>query len=268
MPGTAGDPIPLYGDVEALEYHKYSVKADSGVIVKDKLLELYMYQFNNEGDVITNWVWWTSGNATSQEYKYEYIGNRLDCIKYNAQKQIIGKNTYRYDLNGNMIERITYDSAGMATDSFNATFDFNGNMIAYKSGNYEEYSKYDEYGNIIEQTAIYKKSGSRNTYTYKNKYNASGNLVEKRFYARTGEVFPEIYKYDSAGNLIEYARYSWDGSLIQCYLYTYDDFGNMIGYQCGEIQIRFQYDSRGNIINYSYNNENINYIVEFKIYYR
>lgn len=91
----------------------------------------------------------------------------------------------------------------------------------------DKQNKYDEKGNIIEQTSYYSDGSiiKKKKYTY----NENGHLIEENCYDSDGCIETKTkYKYNEKGHLIEENLYKSDGSLEIKDTYKYNEKGNLI----------------------------------------
>ncbi len=92
---------------------------------------------------------------TSDLYKYDQNGNKIEESKYNSVGTLDEKNLYKYDQNGNKIEWSKY-SDGTLDWKYLYKYDQNGNNIERSKYNSDgtlyskELYKYDSNGNEIE----------------------------------------------------------------------------------------------------------------------
>ena len=118
----------------------------------------YNYTYDNNGTRIKTTRYDSSGKMTNY-YKYDYneFGNKVKAYSYVLDGNLEEYYTYEYDGDGNLIEEKWFSPLGdevynIETDYDNGikthtyTYDENGDLI------YEYVFRYDEKGNIIEET--------------------------------------------------------------------------------------------------------------------
>ncbi|BBO87540.1 RHS repeat-associated core domain-containing protein [Desulfosarcina ovata] len=200
------------------------------------------FNYNQQGKLIK--IIDPLGNETA--YSYDAIGNQLSmtdslghvtAYQYDAKGQLIRET----DPNGN-ITQYNYDAIGRKL-SFN---DSQGGLTSFS---------YDAIGNLIELTDP---KGNITSF----EYDSQGHLIrkirpmleEESFqYDVSGRLIQKIdakgqrcdYVYDIADRVIE-IRYYADSSgdnLIKTVIFSYDNYGNLLSYDNGNVNANYTYDA-------------------------
>ncbi len=227
----------LYGDVASVVVTEYRVKDQYGAVVRDNVQCSKKYYFNADGDVIGRDDYSLDGLLTCRYIcKYNSSGKLIEMAPYDSNGSLGWKYIYKYDSSGNMVQMSDRSPEGWSEVKYVYKYDSFGNKIVKLNYDMVENCliwtsgyKYDELGNLIEETL-------------------TGNGCTSLWGAKA------IYKYDSLGYKIEQARYDSDNSLLKKFIYKYDSSGNMVeeaeydssGKVCGKCT--YKYDQKGNVV--------------------
>ncbi len=212
--------------------------------------ETTVYQYDNNGKLITAIEYADNGDATIADSEYEvkyhkklsynnkgelhtayyYLDYTSSGVKYSAN---FGK-SYSYDFDGKLSKEYvsnktisyTYDDFGrlvgvqFANSSLNSTDAFS----------YNDTYTYRSFGTDSTDALIgshtHTVNGGSTTYTYT--YDSNGNISTVNYRTNSNTPEPDIeYIYDDLGQLIG-AIYETQEGVFESYSYTYDDAGNII----------------------------------------
>jgi YD repeat-containing protein len=228
------------------------IKEDENIIVeklkgKVKSIDEIEYPLTEKfGEVVKD----INSNSTKShifdEQGSELVENDYMYNEPTPRKKI----TYKYDTLGNRIEKSTFSCT-----EWNST-------LTEKT-----ISKYDNKGNVVQET-VYSSDGTPSEkYTYQ--YDANGNKIEENHLTNSmdfsrnlipfGNSEKKTFKYDEKGNLVVEIWYNSAGGTDRKYTYQYDDKGNKIdGNRIEEKQAMngaastykyiYKYDDKGNEI--------------------
>lgn len=246
----------LKGNVKSVKENSYKEVEKFGEIIKEKnRREFWLYDFY---------------------YIFNKEGNLINKYEYNSDGSLHSEYTFSYNKKGEVIENSGEETLSIISNQkperyhFIYKYDNSGNIIEqsyFKSKKFlQKYSyKYNIENNIIEQD-YYKsidKLDSKNKYIYDDK----GNIIERNLYESNGKLqYRYLSKFDDNGNEIEIQSYKPDGSLVYRGTFEYDNYGNIIsgrGYT-----YKYEYDKNGNWISKIEFSDNIKgYIIEREIVY-
>lgn len=120
------------------------------------------------------------------------------------------------------------------------------------------YTTYDDNGNYL----TYKRTDSE----MKNTFNEDNQIVKSQLYNEDNELISEtVYTYDDNGKKASEEMNLLSSPQYKCENYTYDEHGNVTGYHYtdylngkeGDYQYENIYDDNGNLVEYSYNSEQL-----------
>lgn len=232
----------LRGKVKHIRASVYDATYKFGEAQKDKVLEKYSNEYNEDGYLLEFKSYRPDGILkSSSKFKYDNLGNETEYVftNTNGSFQEKTKYEYKYDENGHQIEKRINDFNGRLRTKYVYKYNSIGNMIeqdtyASDSSHYEKIKfKYNSYNNITEK-AIYDPDGSLNhKYKYNYEYfhdNSVREFEEKRFdsYGQLTNKFTK--RNDSIGNVIETIEYYSDSkeTIKHTFNYDYDFQGNWI----------------------------------------
>ena len=197
------------------------------------------------------------------EYTYQTDGTEVWAWDYNEDGTLNQMQREWYDANGNRTEaefyngdetlncrwEMTYDASGMPTESVKYTAD---GTLDYRT----EHS-YDDEGNHTE--TCYRGDG---TLDVERTYNANFKQTGGKYYNADGSLNYSTETIYDGDKVLESMQYNSEGALLWHWVYSYDSYGNQIGYDCWNgdgvmvNRVVFTYDAGGNRIkveNYDYN---------------
>lgn len=212
--------LNIKGDVKSYINKTYDVTIKFGEIEKESIRFYWVRNFNEEGNEVESIFYNSDGSLSTKDiFKYDEEGNLLELITYKSDGSFDIKSTMKYDEEGNEVEYIRSDDSGILF-KHSYKYDEKGNQVERFSdfsfidgeGVYTSTMKYDEEGNLLEDTFFQLDGSSEGTTTYE--YDEEGNLLEKITCNSDGSIERKItYDYDEEGNEIEMiTRPAWDGS--------------------------------------------------------
>lgn len=235
------------------------IKEDSAILTLDRegnLIERIIYdKFGNITSKLTCTFDENGRNIGAEEYspnipqlirnKYIYIlDSNENLIEYKTLQNdaLISAYTYKYDTQGNKIEENFYGNGEKVLARTIYTYDEIGNLTSETKYNGDQiYSKsistYDEKGKRTEQLFY---SDNKLRQKSVSKFDNQGRIIEEEFINfpnnySLGSQPPEIGKiihiYDEKKRTKQTAGYKPDGSLTNLGIFTYDKYGNEIGYE-------------------------------------
>ncbi|MBK7566251.1 MAG: hypothetical protein IPI31_00335 [Bacteroidetes bacterium] len=188
-----------------------------------------------------------------REVEYKAITKFGKILKgeINSSKEIF------FNKNGNMMEQISNYSDGSLEYKNTYKYDENGNLIEDSSSywGFNSVSKYlyDEAGNLLQMDYMNTEDSLILRYIYK--YDIDGRMAENSSYNSNGELHEKIkYKYDEMGNIVETTSTNPNPLLNDITYYKHDLKGNMLEvnskYPDGSQNYlnTYEYDEKGNVI--------------------
>lgn len=154
----------LYGKVKSTKTYSYLANEENGSISSKKLLQYYVSDYNEKGQVIQKTHYDPEGVITgSWKYMYDENGNNIIVEGYSSfsDKPEL-KLQYNYDNNGYQIERLSISTEnGAITGRWEFKNDASGNPIETLRWNANQVLqdkriiKYDKHGNMTEEQLFY-----------------------------------------------------------------------------------------------------------------
>lgn len=240
------------------------------ILSQDKyVITNYTYEYYEDGSVKYKK---RETNTSCYEDWFDEKGTNIKQINFDKETETksVTEFTCVYDANGCLISEKMLDN-GTLLKTLKYSYDSNLRNTEIKEYNSDDllittdYNKYDASGNLIEKGTIYSEhsdvtGADKDVYLY----DAQGNRIEETFYGLSGNYLGKHqYKYDSFGNLIE-KKYYDTLVLTWAWEYKYDSNNNLIeesAYDSNGLteKIQYKYDSLGNILEKNFYNyaENI-----------
>lgn len=185
-----------------------------------------------------------------EELFFDENGNRKKLIRYKSTGEIDFSYEFRYDKNNNLTAMETYDRFGNLKGRSESQYDNYNNEILRKvlenssSGELKTEFYYDSEKRLT-KTVNYSKKGELAS-TQILEYN--GELVSKSIVkdASGKQISETIYEYDNDGYLIKESTNGIQGT--NEIRYKYDSNGNLIEVTDKQTRREYKYDSKGNLI--------------------
>ena len=226
----------------------YSTKHVPGEPVKDTVLSIRVYRYDEQGNLTEQYEYNADGR-TQSKIIFSFDDSRK-TIKADSTEgeNIISKSFYNYDAKGKLLEKKTQDTSGNLLKQIAFTYNEYGKLREEKCTNdsgkiiYRKVCKYDASGSIIQNDFFNSDSKLYQCY----KFNTAGKLSETKTYNSDGSTSSRhSVLFDYADNKSEEDDYDASGKLIQKFTYT---CGPFVGPGLWIKQTQFDPDSKPVII--------------------
>jgi hypothetical protein len=194
-------------------------------VVKYKIKSTTVLRYSTNDSTLNN-----AKLESKEKTIYSHDGEMMETTSENSKGKMLNKYENKYDSRNNVIQSISYDSLNKITSESKFYYDDKNRVI--ESSSSMPLSTY---------TGKQEDAGKSLTYTYRNKYDVNGNVVETTedssgvIVSRTASTFDnkkhmiryELYShailqstetmvYDAKGGYTETVEYYWSASKTQC----------------------------------------------------
>jgi hypothetical protein len=193
------------------------------------------YIYNEKGDLLEERAFYLDSNQNFiNTFTYDQEGKKT---KRNSSFPGGAPNLqidYKYYDGGKKIEEFRTFKDGSIDSKYISIYDDKANLIDMKcyendSLAYSKAYKYDNGGNLLEETCLYSQKQGGNYYsddslsmeTYL--YSENNNVIEQRHYKDGNLEYKFTYKYDNLNNVTEWSHLYADDLLASRYIYKYED---------------------------------------------
>lgn len=214
----------------------------------DQVEESYSYTYDRNSSILTERIFQScfsdegSGLQENRIHTYDALGRLISTEVRDFSGSLLRRTEYTYDRNGNRLTettgdettRNTYNSLGQMTTSKktrgntvqsdrSCVYDANGNLKSDTDNTVQEHTDYSyDVGNCLVQ-AVKKKNGTV-TLTQTNRYNGSGQRIQKAEQGKTTNYYYQgsavLSTTDGTGSQTSFNLYGLEGNVIASCRYS------------------------------------------------
>ena len=196
----------------------YSTKHIPGEPVKDTVLSIRVYRYDEQGNLTEQYEYNADGRTQSKiVFSFDDSRKTIEADSTDGEN-IISKSFYNYDSKGKLLGIKSQDTSGNLLKQIGYTYNETGKLREEKcidtSGKiiYRKVCKYDANGKLTEQDYF---NAAAKMYL-SCKFNPSGKLIERKTYNANGiATSRHMVLFDNAGNKTEEDDFDENGKLIK-----------------------------------------------------